>query len=648
MKIPWLLNRLSKMPLPEMPWRVLEKSKKVIDRRTKFGCPNSSTTFDSKIFLLWSNAKSSDLQELFPESLERHLSVAQAVLENRFQAFGVEVLFENTVQWHLDPITRKVWPDRFWGDIDCRDKNLGGVKFVWEFNRLYFLFSLGICFHLTRDKKYAEKLLKFINSWLEGNPYPRGVNWTSGIEAGVRLANLVWALSFLEGYPFSQADLKAINLFVWTHAIRLHRYPSRYSSANNHLLAEGFGLFAAGLCFPHLPGADKWLAQGRKILDAEASRQILPDGGSFEYSTTYLSFVFDFFLLYRHMCRVWELNYSSVVDERLEAACLFIRSIMDQGGNVPNIGDQDSAVVVDFGLTNQQNFLSILNTGAVLFEKPELAVGGSDLKTWLITGQSPSPTLSTHPTTRQTVLYEHSGLAVIKDAFQGREEVLFVGNAMPLGLAPLYAHGHLDALSFTLSVGGLEFFVDPGTYLYHGGGKWREYFRSTAAHNTVRINKMELSKQTGDFMFGRPYRIKVHELEQTGDEITWRAAHDAYERLPRPVKLSREVVFAKKSGQFLFNDTIRTSGSCFCEFFFHLHPECSVALEPDNVWITRGGVKVCLEVSQDLAIHSFRGSENPLLGWFSKRFNHITETTTIVCAGHLDSSGTFTNKISIV
>jgi hypothetical protein len=376
------------MPLPEIPWRAWEKAKKKADQHHAFIFPESTASPAAKLFSLAEHADPAQLKNRFSAELDTHFATADAALEKRFNAFGIMVSFQDRIDWHLDPKTRKPWPKKFWGNINIRDKSLGGVKFVWEINRLYCLFSLGLCFHLTRQEKYGEAIGRLIQSWNDQNPYPMGVNWTSGIEAGVRLTNLVWALSFLQDYEFSSKERKAINCFVWCHARHLHRYPSRYSSANNHLLAEGFGLFVAGIYFPHLPGADIWLEQGKKIMDAEGERQILADGGSFEYSTTYLSFVCDFFLLYRQICVQNDLPFNYGIDVRLSAACDFISTIMDAGGNIPNIGDQDSAVLVNFGLDNAQNFSSILNTGAVLFNNTAGPFFGPDIKTFLLFGRS--------------------------------------------------------------------------------------------------------------------------------------------------------------------------------------------------------------------------------------------------------------------
>jgi hypothetical protein len=626
MSLPWIISRLSKMPFPEIPWRVLEKSKKQRDKQKKFFWPASSDRPHENLYLLSGQVSAENVKRQFPHMVEKHIRCAEDVIGGRFDSFGIEVNFESDIDWHFDPVTKGRWPDKFWGSIDYRDKSLGGVKFVWEYNRLYFLFSLGFCYALTKERKYADQIGYLVRSWMAGNPYPVGVNWASGIECGVRLANLVWTLSFLEEYDFAEKDLKVVNAFVWCHAWHLYRYPSRYSSANNHLLAEGFGLFVAGLYFPHLPGAVIWLEQGKNILDAEVERQILADGGSFEYSTTYLSFVCDFFLLYRQICVQNDLPRSPGIDDRLKAACDFIGTIMDAGGNIPNIGDQDSAVLVNFGLDNAQNFSSILNTGALLYNNTAGPFFGPDIKTFLLFGRGGPEKKTDRPKAFQ--VFESSGLAVIRDRIHDRE-VLFAGNATPMGMAPLYAHGHLDALSFTLSVGGLAFFVDPGTYLYHSGGKWRTYFRSTAAHNTIRLDQTELSPQTGDFMFGRPYRITQHSLEQTGEQIIWKAGHDAYRKKSFQASVGREVVWTKKDRWFDIIDRVTAKVPVQMELFFHCHPSCHVEKTAGGFVITREDITLGLAYDPKFYGHLFFGSDDPVRGWYSERFNHLVPCFTI-------------------
>ncbi|MEA2061893.1 MAG: alginate lyase family protein, partial [Thermodesulfobacteriota bacterium] len=523
------------------------------------------------------------------------------------------------------------------------------VKFVWEINRLDFLPFLGLAYHLTGKNRYAEKILSTVAHWQQENPYLLGVNWTSGIELGLRVANLLWALSFLDKYKFSDADYQSLNSFILFHARHLYRYPSRYSSNNNHALAEAFGLFLCGVYFPHLKNSDKWLEFGQQTLERECLNQILPDGGSFEYSTTYLSFVFDFFLLYRHVCIRSGLEYSSGVDHRLKQACYFINSIMDRDGHVPNMGDQDSAVLVNFGLSNAENFISILNTGAVIFNEPELVREPVDLKTFMLTGETEIGQKSSFQSLNEnseteSVLHKEIGLAVIRDRVGG-QEVLFVGNAMPLGMAPLYAHGHLEALSFTLSVEGKEVFVDPGTYLYNSGGKWREYFRSTAAHNTLRLNGQDFSKQTGDFMFGKPYQITENLLEKADGKVCWRAGHNAYMKKSPFASVDRKTVWENENQVFRILDSVKGREQFFAELFFHFHPECRVKEKENGFEIAREGVEVFLETDAAMESDLLYGSTEPICGWYSPEFNKIMKSLSVRLYGTFDKTADLKTNI---
>jgi len=323
--------------------------------------------------------------------------------------------------------------------------------------------------------------------------------------------------------------------------------------------------------------------------------------------------------------------------------------MLDRCGNVPNMGDQDSAILVDFGLSNMENFTSILNTGAILFERPEWSTGKADLKTRLLTNKItqkntktdnntpekfieknvPTPVLEkTSGGKKKTIHHPASGLSVIRDEVNGKE-VVFTGNAMPLGMAPLYAHGHLDALSFTLSVDGFEIFVDPGTYLYQNAEPWRRYFRSTAAHNTTRINQMDLSPQIGDFMFANPYHIMEHTLEQKNDRVIWSCAHDAYARLKLHAYLRRRVLWDPSKQTFTIEDRVHSSEEILMEKFFHFHPDCLVKQQDREIVIRRGGVVMKIALDRGENVKIFKGSKEPVAGWYSRDFNQLKECPTL-------------------
>ncbi|MEW6428827.1 MAG: alginate lyase family protein [Thermodesulfobacteriota bacterium] len=650
----WYRNRLARMSPAEVLYRVAHKLAEQRDRK-RFrkqppSCPyGAETVLSPRLF---------GLQPLDRQGLRAHLercggkliAMADAALANRIDVFGIVHDFGDTIDYHLDVKTGRRWPLRFWAEVNIRDGfTVGGPKFVWETNRLYGLVPLGLAWRLTGEERYSGKIFSTLAEWLAANPYPHGVNWTSGIELGIRVANLLWAVSALEGRGIADEETELVNRFVWLHGRHLFRYPSKYSSNNNHAIAEAFALFLIGVHFPGFVEAEKWLAFGRQVLDREGQRQILADGGSYEYTTTYLSFVFDFFLLYKLVCERNELPCAPGIDARLQRSCELIHALMDANGHVPNIGDQDSAVLVNFGMDNLTNFESILNTGSALYRRPEFRRPSfPDMKTLLLLGDravvDPVTEVDASRGEARSRLFKESGLAVIRDEFAGRE-IVFTGNATPLGMPPLHAHGHLDALAVTLSAAGLEILVDPGTYLYHSGGVWRRYFRSTAAHNTIRINGADLTDQVADFMFGKPYRITEHSLREEADRIVWQAGHDAYLRLAAPVSCMRLAVVERGRGRVRMIDRLAGRGGYLVEQHFHFHPECSLELAGNRAVVRREGIRVAMEFDPRLTIAAFRGSREPLLGWYSPSFNRLQSCWSLV--GRVEANGILELKTAL-
>ena len=68
---------------------------------------------------------------------------------------------------------------------------------------------------------------------------------------------------------------------------------------------------------------------------------------------------------------------------------------------------------------------------------------------------------------------------------------------------------------------GTDVLADPGTYCYHGEPRWRSYFRSTLAHNTIEVGGRDQSTSGGPFLWTRHARSRLIELETDADgEVT--------------------------------------------------------------------------------------------------------------------------------
>lgn len=632
----WYRARLSRMPLREVAYRGRQLLRKKYDKRFAVPFVKEST---GGINILVPSLSRDELAERAASFRNEIIGSAYAAAAHRFRVFGELHNTGTIINWHLDPKTGREWPLRYWGDIDYRDgESIGGIKFAWELNRLHHLSHLALGYAITGEEEFRDELFDQIKQWMTGNPYPMGINWISGIELGIRLVNVFFAVRFLGTNELEKEEHYTIFQFIVQHAKHLLRYPSRYSSCANHAIAEALGLFVAGkICHDYRP-ASAWAKYGRSVLEREVVRQIHPDGSSFEHSVPYLKFVVDHYIVYRLVCRFYGEHYGPAVDRRVESAIEFLDTVTDREGNYPLIGDDDDGHLLKIEFDNRDNMESLRNTGALLYGSAKWLDENwkPDVKTLLLLeegdldrkgGAGSADRAKPH---REFEYFSDAGIAVNRVRKESRE-ILFIGNSGPLGLRPLAGHGHADALSIWLSVNGRPILIDPNTYLYHGGGKWRDYFRSTAAHNTIRVDGMDQAAMISEFMFDVPYSAEGR-IEGRADGVEkWSGSHDGYSRLPDAVIHKREVNMSEHGTNLEIVDIIEASGSHDVECFFHFHPACSVTIQGRKVEVRRGEVLLQFFLDPKWSNSEILyGSENPLGGWYSPKFNHLEKTNTLV------------------
>jgi hypothetical protein len=221
-------------------------------------------------------------------------------------------------------------------------------------------------------------------------------------------------------------------------------------------------------------------------------------------------------------------------------------------------------------------------------------------------------------------------------------------DAGPLGYQSIAAHGHADALAFTLSVGGAEFFVDPGTYAYHTKREWRDYFRGTSAHNTVRVDGMDQSRSGGKFMWLEKAQTRCSHWSVTTTRETFEAWHDGYRRLPDPVLHRRRITFDKPARRFAIEDTLETHGRHTIELYFHCSEQCTIEAAARDCAIGNGSRIVSLKLPRvpNGEVNIYLGSVTPILGWISRRFDEKLPSPTIVWRGTVTGSTVLRTEIS--
>ncbi len=628
----WKLRRLGKMGAAEVGYRALQMLRarlEVLGIGAAVKVPPAKD--DARAGVAWLSA------EAIP-SAAPYQRAAEAILAGRFHVLALAPAdLGFPPEWNRDPRTGHRAPLELGTTLDYRDASkVGDIKYLWEPNRHLELVTLAQAWTLTGDLRCAEGCRTLIESWLDQCPYPFGPNWASALELGVRLTNWAsaWQLLGGDGSPlFTDASGAAFRQrwqdAVFRHCHFIAHHLSRYSSANNHLLGEYMGLFVGSVTWPLWPESSSWRALAREGLESEASRQNASDGVNREQAIWYHHEVADMLLVCSLIGRSSGIAFSDTYWQRLRAMLDFVAGLMDRAGNVPMIGDADDAVMLRLcPMPTFSVYRSLLATGAALFARSDFKskAGEFDDKSRWLTGAEGEKTYLSLPVTSAADspgrAFPQGGYWVLGDDSAPGGEVRVVVDSGPLGYLSIAAHGHADALAVWLSLGGQEMLVDPGTFTYQMDKEWRDYFRGTAAHNTVRIDGLDQSVSGGAFLWTRHARARCVACETAPDCDRWVGEHDGYTRLKDPVTHRREIVLDKGFARLMVRDTLACSGAHSVERHWHFAEDATVELLGTEIVASKGGVTMRLgsRGTASMGIDLVRGRERPPLGWVSRRF----------------------------
>ncbi len=521
------------------------------------------------------------VKQLFPEAVEEIKHRAQAILAHRIPVFGRELDLGSPIDWHADPSTRKRWPLLHFTRVPFTLEPGSDVRAVWELNRLQHLTVLGQAYALTGDERYTEEFLSQIASWFESNPPRFGVNWTVAMEAGIRTVSLIAALELFRGSPLLGDEALALILKLLVAHGRFIRANLEFSYrvTSNHYLSNLIGLFALGMTLPDLKESKSWVAFSRSQLLEEMNKQVLGDGVSYEGTIGYHRFVLEIFTLFFSMCRANGIQLPRAHEARLEGMFDFARHYLKPDLTAPSIGDSDDGRVLRFKTRPALDHSYLLSIAAVLFQESGFKYADriDEEAIWWF-GPDGLRGFEKQPLT--------------EPVFGSRafnESQIYIQRAGPLyaiidcgdhGARGRGSHAHSDALSIDLFAFGRTFLRDPGTFGYTADEELRNLFRSTAYHNTVRVDGRDISpsREGQPFSLGRNVRPEIHTWESTGERDTLDAVHHAYANLAEPVEHRRVVTFQKHAGYWKIKDTFTGSGSHQFEFFFNFDSGLDVSI----------------------------------------------------------------------
>jgi hypothetical protein len=619
----WLVNRLRCMSVAEVGYRIQQAAAKGVAKRVR---PRATPPLPRARTFRVDGAPS-----LSPDERERLLADADSIRAGHVVLFA-ERRFDVGMppDWNRDPETGVVGPSIYAGDIAIGNPDLvGDIKHVWELNRHLHLVRLAQAWSITRDPAWLHALHVQLRSWLDQCPPLTGPNWTSSLELGIRLINwaLVWQLIGGEdgqkgGGLFAGEKGRRLRA-DWLESIHAHcsaiaRHLSRHSSANNHLIGELAGLYVGASVWPCWKASGAWLEQARRELEHEAQAQFSRDGVNREQAFAYHVFSSEFLFVAGLVGQACGHPFTRAYWTSLQRALRFLRSVRDVGGNVPMVGDADDGIVFRLDAPGGDRAGQLLALGDAVLRR--IAPQHPGVRWLLHTLPGRRPEADPHESDTGWA-FPDGGYLLFGSHFGEAEEIKGMVDCGPLGYLGIAAHGHADALALTLSVAGEECLIDPGTYSYWQEAKWRDYFRGTSAHNTVRIDGLDQSVSGGRFMWLRKARAAIERMPQSPHEFEFRGSHDGYERLADPVRHLRSVRFDAATSTLTVRDEIAAKRQHAVELFWHFAPGLSVRLDSAGLHVR--GKRFALQMhaqGADLKLELARANENPPLGWVSRSY----------------------------
>jgi uncharacterized heparinase superfamily protein len=621
----WYLSRLASMQPAEIGWRMRSAAMLPLDWvrcKAQAAAPSPRWT------------------PLDPTSypVKRHNNAAPM---EGIRIFDLEFPLEFEFDWHRDYRYGRQVERRFAGAMNIRDTAVvSDIKYVWEPSRHQHLSALAFA---ANGEQQVDNIVRALDSWLHANPYLYGVHWTSSLELAERLVS--WA----QLYPRIADHVARDEAFrrrwldsIYHHLEHISRNLSLYSSANNHLMGELVGLFVGASCFNFWPECEGWRNHAQRLLEREIRLQVGDDGVNREQALSYHLFVMELLLLAFIVGRKTNRPFSRGYVDRLRGMAGFLDAIATATGDLPWYGDSDDArgFVVAEGESGLQ---VVMQLAGLLFSEPQ----------WLRFRKTPTASalalvpdlianldrVAAQVPAKPRELFPDAGLACLRSDDGSVRLLMDFG---PLGFTSIAAHGHADALSLWLAIGDEYFLIDSGTYAYHSHPEWRNYFRSTAAHNTACVDGENQSEMAGRFMWRAKAQSRLLRFEKNSGQVTIEAEHDGYARLQDPVTHRRAVQFDCASGNLNIEDGFRCAGRHRIELFFHVHEDAEVLLVSDGeaqmTW--RGRRIVFSSPDRNARWEVLRGGDHPKLGWRSHRFNQKEPIATLRIHAEINGSST--------
>jgi Heparinase II/III-like protein/Heparinase II/III N-terminus len=539
-------------------------------------------------------------RQAHPAVFEDILGEAENACAHRFDLLGSGLTdLGPSIDWSRDFKSGFVWPRQYVKEMVLVDLARGAdLKVPWDLSRGYQLVRLGQAFWLTGDERFSRELMAQWSSWVDANPVLQTCNWGNAMESAIRAANFCVAFTLTRDASAQTSELRERFLrsalehgrFIIANLERFEGYPS-----SNHYLSDLVGLVYLGALTPFFNESRDWLETGLRGLEREALVQVGEDGFDYEGSTNYHRLVGELLASAFALARQNGHEASRPAWDRVVAMAEATLAYTRPDGRAPLIGDVDNGRLHQLTPELPDDHRSLLGLVGVTAARGDLLPAAGRARAegfWW--GEEPTNTAATAAASSR--LFADGGLAVLRG--DGAHVVAHCGSPRgPRG------HFHNDALSVEVSLRGLAWIIDPGTFAYTSSEPLRNHFRRTAAHNTLQVDDAEINEITAGELFDLRFQShpRVLEWTRTASADTFVGEHRGFSRIPGVGVHRRRITLDKTRGVVEIQDRIEGEGRRNIAGFFHLDPEVRADIEGNRAILTRKAGREAIELRFDLA-----------------------------------------------
>lgn len=371
------------------------------------------------------------------------------------------------------------------------------IRELGHLHRLQFVCDVSRFYYYSGDYVYKQKMQHIIDDWYINNPFGIGYAWCDIHQIAVRMVSILLAYLIIaskEKCALKDVIPLKIKILIERHAWVIRRNLSLFSSANNHLLGELAALALYDLL------TTKNISSFQKF-QHEFNRQHHDDGGNKEESHNYGRYVLQQGLILASLYKKYSPGavQKDFSDTLFKTYTFFSDCIDDVSNAHINFGDSDDTLFFQFNCRQSDLSGTVLAFGDLFFHASFLKDYKHSEREFALWFKSILTSGLGFPVSSHIVRhYNNSKLLVIKHQNSNSFHVIF--DYGELGLGQLAAHGHCDCLSVYLTINGYPIIIDSGNPSYQNS-KTRNYFRSTAAHSTVKIAGKDQAEMAGPFLW---------------------------------------------------------------------------------------------------------------------------------------------------